>query len=906
MKKSLLLLSLLSGSMFGFAQQGSRISLNHASNLHLTERPSAGDPSPVKTLICQDTLRYPQAKEQILGTSNFYTFNAYKADNESVSQMFLNSGSLTIQGIEFFGAKGSATNVTVNAAIYSVNASNVPTTLIGSGTATITGTYTGTATDYAYRYVTFASPLTVTGNYAIVLTPTNANSILNFYVTDLAFGQTYDEDFLRYKSSYYPNSAGAYVSVPVLTNDATNFPGNGTTIPPGPYNFELLAAPIVNYSINTQFTPSATTVCQGTPVTYTNGTTPTSILGNRMSNFNVFANYFGLATTDSTFVYDMDNGTVVWNGTTTYTHPAAGTYDVMLVTIGGFFNSCVDNTIHTITVNPTPAAPTITPGGPTTFCAGGSVTLTSSAATGNTWSNGATTQAITVNAAGSLTVTASALGCTSPSSAATMITVNPLDNATYTYPTNSICDMSPNQTPTTSAAGTFSATPAGLTFVSTATGEINVGGSTAGSYSVTYTTSGMCPATNNQTIVISGAPDAAFTYGQPSYCTNGTNPSPVFGAGASAGAFSSTTGLVVNASTGAITLASSNAGTYTVTNSIAANGACPADAQTFSVTIATAPTASVSGGGQLCGTGTIPVNVALTGAGPWNVTYSDGTTTSNSNGVVTSPLTINASANGTYTVTTVTMGGCSATGTGAATVVFNANPTVTFTPVGNVCDNANPVTLAASPAGGSFSGSTGVSGTTFDPNGLTPGSITLTYNYTDANNCSGSATSTFTLNAAPQATLGTFTDVCMQAASFGLTGGLPAGGTYTGTGVTGGNFNPATAGVGIQAVTYTVTANGCTDAAIQTITVNDCAGIEEASIFGLEIYPNPASSVVTIKTGKDVTFSMISEDGKVVYPASSLSMNTETQLPVSHLAKGIYFLHFNGAQGNLVQKVIVK
>jgi hypothetical protein len=267
---------------------------------------------------------------------------------------------------------------------------------------------------------------------------------------------------------------------------------------------------------------------------------------------------------------------------------------------------------------------------------------------------------------------------------------------------------------------------------------------------------------------------------------------------------------------------------------------------------------------------------------------------------------INATASGTYTVSNVTMGACSASGTGTATVTFNPNPTVTFTPVGNVCDNASPVTLVASPAGGTFSGSTGVSGTTFDPNGLTPGSITLTYNYTDANNCSGSATSTFTLNAAPTATLGAFSDVCLQATSFALTGGLPAGGTYSGTGVTGGNFNPATAGVGSQTITYTVTSNGCSDATSQDINVEDCAGIEEAVNFGLEIYPNPASSVLTIKTGKDVTFSMVSEDGKMVYPASSLSMNTETQLSVSHLAKGMYFLHFTGAQGNLIQKVIVK
>lgn len=903
MRKSILLLSLCAGSMSAWAQQGVKTSLTHATNHQLTEKPVRANPSPVKTLICQDTLRYPQAKEQILGTNNFYTFNAYASDNESVSQMYLNSGSLTITGIEFYGAKATtgAASVIVNAAIYNVNASNVPTTLVGSGNVTIT------STAYGYRYVTFASPVTVTGNYAIVLTPTNANSILNFYVTDLAPGQAYDEDFLRYKSSYYPNSAGTYVSAPVLTNDATNFPGNGTTVPPGPYNFELLAGPIVNYSINTQFTTSATTVCQGTPVTFTNGTTPMSILGNRMSNYNVFMSYFGLATSDSTFVYDMDNlSPYIWNGTTTYTHPAAGTYDVMLVTIGGFFNSCVDNVVHAITVNPTPAAPVITAGGPTTFCSGGNVVLTSSAASGNTWSNGATSPSITVSTAGTYTVTTTASGCTSPASAGQTVTLNPLDNATYTYPTNSICDASPNQTPTTAVAGSFSSTPAGLSFVSTSTGEIDVAGSASGTYSVTYTTSGSCPNTSTQTIVISGAPDASFTYAQSSYCTNGTNPSPVYGAGASAGTFSATSGLVINASTGAIDLASSTAGTYTVTNSIAANGSCPADAQTFSVTIAAAPAATVSGGGTQCGSGSVPVNVTLTGSGPWDITYSDGTTSATATGVTASPFVITATSSGTYTVSNVTMNGCSAAGTGSASVVFNPNPAVTFSPVGNVCDNASPVTLMAAPAGGTFSGSTGVSGNLFDPNGLTPGSITLTYTYTDANNCTGTATSTFMLNAAPNATLGTFADVCLQSASFALTGGLPAGGTYSGTGVTGGSFNPATAGVGSQTITYTVTSNGCSDAVAQNINVEDCAGIAETVDFGLEIYPNPASSVVTIKTGKDVSFSMVSEDGKVVYPETTLSMHTETQLQVSHLAKGVYFLHFTGTPGTLVQKVIVR
>jgi len=42
-------------------------------------------------------------------------------------------------------------------------------------------------------------------------------------------------------------------------------------------------------------------------------------------------------------------------------------------------------------VNPNPPVPTITAGGPTTFCAGDNVVLTLSAATGNLWSTSETT-----------------------------------------------------------------------------------------------------------------------------------------------------------------------------------------------------------------------------------------------------------------------------------------------------------------------------------------------------------------------------------------------------------------------------------------------------------------------------------------------------------------------------------
>ncbi|HEX7679307.1 MAG TPA: IPT/TIG domain-containing protein, partial [Thermoanaerobaculia bacterium] len=121
----------------------------------------------------------------------------------------------------------------------------------------------------------------------------------------------------------------------------------------------------------------------------------------------------------------------------TFVASASGSYTVT-VTASGCTSAASAATV--VTVNPIPATPTITPGGPTTFCAGGSVTLSSSSASGNQWFlngnpiGGATNQTYVATAAGSYTVTVTASGCTSASSAATVVTVNPNPNATITAP----------------------------------------------------------------------------------------------------------------------------------------------------------------------------------------------------------------------------------------------------------------------------------------------------------------------------------------------------------------------------------------------------------------------------------------------------------------------------------------
>ena len=93
----------------------------------------------------------------------------------------------------------------------------------------------------------------------------------------------------------------------------------------------------------------------------------------------------------------------------------------------------------TVTVNALPSTPTISANGATSFCTGGSVELTSSSATGNVWSNNATTQAITVTTSGSYTVTVTDNNSCTASSTATTVNVSNAPAPTLTASATQAC-----------------------------------------------------------------------------------------------------------------------------------------------------------------------------------------------------------------------------------------------------------------------------------------------------------------------------------------------------------------------------------------------------------------------------------------------------------------------------------
>ncbi len=84
----------------------------------------------------------------------------------------------------------------------------------------------------------------------------------------------------------------------------------------------------------------------------------------------------------------------------------------------------------------------------------------------------------------------------------TTITVNSIDDASFSYAATTYCatDTDPTPTITGLTGGTFSST-AGLA-INTTNGTIDLDASTAGAYTVTYTTAGACPNSSTASVTI--------------------------------------------------------------------------------------------------------------------------------------------------------------------------------------------------------------------------------------------------------------------------------------------------------------------------------------------------------------------------------------------------------------------
>lgn len=225
----------------------------------------------------------------------------------------------------------------------------------------------------------------------------------------------------------------------------------------------------------------------------------------------------------------------------------------------------------------------------------------------------------------------------------------------------------------------------------------------------------------------------------------------------------------------------------------------------------------ITGEADLCEGASGIVYTASTGFSPYTWSVPGGNITA---GQGTNAITVDWTTTGNQTITLdcQNINGCAASQ--AYPVSVNPNPLVAFTQPDPTCLNIPPFELnGATPLGGVFSG-TGVTAGFFDP-AIGVGTYPITYDYTDANGCSGSDVKSITVNDIPVVGFDQPAPVCQSASPYALTGGSPAGGVYSGPGVnsTTGYFDPAI-GAGTHMLTYTYNEiNGCTDTDSKEITV---------------------------------------------------------------------------------------
>ncbi len=484
-----------------------------------------------------------------------------------------------------------------------------------------------------------------------------------------------------------------------------------------------------------------------------------------------------------------------------------GTYTVTYTTPDP---TCFDQATFVVTINPLPTVD----GNDVTICPGDMVTLNGTGADTYVWSGGVTDgvaftgPAVTTNY--TVTGTITATGCSNTGNA--VVTVNAVDNASFT--TTNFCagSTSPAATITGTPGGSFAYNPDPLdgSTVNSSSGSITggVGGTT---YTLEYTTSGACPASSTQTVTVYALP--VVDVPDYSVCTGGTITLTATGATN----YSWSPGTYLNTTSGAsVNCTPAGNITYTVTGTDA-NGCQNTDATTVTVI----PNAPINAGPDV--TICAGESTTLTASGGVSYTWQAPISANGASQTVTPGATT------TYTVDGVDAQGC--TGSDQVTVTVNPLPNVNAGPDQTVCEGTQ-VTLSGSGAT-SYVWDNGVT----DNTPFTPAVGSVTYTVTGTTNgCDATDQVTVIVNPLPAVNAGPDQTVC-QGTQVTLSGS--GANTYAwDNGVS--DNTPFTPAVG--SVTYTVTGtdgNGCqnTDQVNVTVNANPVvnAGLDQVVCDGTQI-----------------------------------------------------------------------
>ncbi|NEM98054.1 Ig-like domain-containing protein [Pontibacter burrus] len=448
----------------------------------------------------------------------------------------------------------------------------------------------------------------------------------------------------------------------------------------------------------------------------------------------------------STYAYQWLNGTteITANGNgRTFTATVSGNYRVRVTDTSKPTSCSVTTSEPTIvTVNTRPTASISANGAPTTFCQGGSVTLTATAtpsapASPGTytyqWYNASgiidgainRTYATTESGAYYVIITNSAGACSSAQSNTINVTVNTVPKATIatTSPTT-FCEggsvvLTAVADPTMPASGNYSYVwRRGGTVIPEATG-LTYKAETAGSYTVTIInpeSSGSCESTTSAavTVTVNTRPKATIAAASATtFCNGGSvvltataEPATPVGTGSYTYQWFNSTSPTPNTPVGsARTYTATTSGSYYVVITNTAGGCAGAPSGSIPVTVNPIPVANAGGDKTMCSGESVILGVAPVAGYTYSWAPSTGLSANN---VAQPTLTISNTGSNNITTTytlTVLQNGCSSTSSATITV----RPTLTNNTISSahtICENATPQTLTGSiPSGGGGAGS---------------------------------------------------------------------------------------------------------------------------------------------------------------------------------------------------------
>ena len=647
-----------------------------------------------------------------------------------------------------------------------------------------------------------------------------------------------------------------------------------------PANLNVIPLP------NATFTPSATAICAGNSV---------------VLNANLGAG----------FTYQwIKNGNAI-NGATgaSYTdNPGANTPYQIVVTDA---NGCVDtSSATTVTVNALPV-PTTTTSGNTSFCPGGSVTITANNPGSFTYAwynngnliNGQTSANYTANAAGSYTVTetSSTTGCSATSTARTVV-VN--SNPSATISTNGPTTFCPGGSvvltaTTTPAAGFTYEWLNGTTIVgNAATYTANASGTFK--VRVVYTNTGCIDTSSAVTVNLFSSPNNIIAPAGPTTFCQGSsvvlNTSVVSGVN-----YQWQLNSVAINGADSSTYTANQSGSYTV---VVSNSNCSSTTPAVTVTVNALPSASITASGPLafCSNKSVTFT-ANSGAGLTYQWLNNGTSIT---GPGATAISYTTSTNGIYRVVVTDANGCSKVSTDSEHVqVYTASTSTISTPGSPVVCQGDTVHLYANVSNASnvssyqwlSNGNTVAGAITPSYGAVASGVYTLVIKSTSGGNTCYDTSSSMNIVVNPKPV------PVISAAVNVLSTVLP----YT-------NYQwyfNSNSIAGAHAQSYTATASG--NYSVFVIDNNNCSAMSAVytltdlavtNISGntaVNIYPNPAVNTIHVEAAVKVTIVLSTLDGKEIITAANAN-----EIDLSNLAQGLYVIKVYDTNGTLlkVEKIV--